>query len=151
MSGGSSGGPPGAGQGLIYLEIEADAFLRRMVRALVGTMVEVGQGARTIDDFGRLLERRAPGGGGAYRPRPGAVPMGRPLRNGGELPGCPPTQSSLRRSRARGVTQPSHFSTCTRQELGAWPVEVGVMKRLEVSKLTHPALSGDSPGVPRGR
>jgi tRNA pseudouridine38-40 synthase len=56
MSGGSSGGPPDGGQGLVYLEIEADAFLRRMVRALVGTMVEVGQGARTSDDFGRLLD-----------------------------------------------------------------------------------------------
>lgn len=63
MGGGSPGGPPrglpAAGQGLIFLEIEADAFLRRMVRTLVGTMVEVGQGTRTSDDFGRLL-RGAP-------------------------------------------------------------------------------------------
>jgi tRNA pseudouridine38-40 synthase len=53
---GSSVGPPGTGKGLLYLEIEADAFLRHMVRALVGTMVEVGQDKRTLADFGRLLE-----------------------------------------------------------------------------------------------
>jgi tRNA pseudouridine38-40 synthase len=46
----------GGGTGLIYLEIEADAFLRHMVRALVGTMVEVAQQKRTPADFGRLLE-----------------------------------------------------------------------------------------------
>jgi tRNA pseudouridine38-40 synthase len=56
VGGGSSLGPPGPGKGLIYLEIEAEAFLRHMVRALVGTMVEVGQGKRTLADFGRLLE-----------------------------------------------------------------------------------------------
>ena len=56
LGAGSSLGPPGEGEGLIYLEIEAEAFLRHMVRALVGTMVEVGQGKRTLADFGRLLE-----------------------------------------------------------------------------------------------
>ena len=40
---------------LRYLEIEADAFLRHMVRTLVGTMVEVGKGARDLEDFTRLL------------------------------------------------------------------------------------------------
>ncbi len=42
--------------GLLYLEIEADAFLRHMVRTLVGTMVEIAQGKRALDDLGRLLE-----------------------------------------------------------------------------------------------
>jgi tRNA pseudouridine38-40 synthase len=47
----------GAGRGgLLYLEIEADAFLRHMVRTLVGTMFEVAQGKRSLDDFGRLLQ-----------------------------------------------------------------------------------------------
>jgi len=41
--------------GMLYLEIEAEAFLRHMVRTLVGTMVEVAQGKRTPDDFDRLL------------------------------------------------------------------------------------------------
>jgi hypothetical protein len=31
------------------------------------------------------------------------------------------------------------------------PVEVGVMKRLEVRMLMQPARSGDSPDFPRGR
>jgi len=37
------------------LQIKADAFLRHMVRTLVGTMVEVGLGERSLDDFARLL------------------------------------------------------------------------------------------------
>ncbi len=42
--------------GTMYLEIEADGFLRHMVRTLVGTMAEVAQGKRTLDGFGRLLD-----------------------------------------------------------------------------------------------
>jgi tRNA pseudouridine38-40 synthase len=51
-----SGGPVRGGQGLFYLEIEANAFLRHMVRTLVGSMVEIGQGRRTVDEFVGLLE-----------------------------------------------------------------------------------------------
>ena len=41
----------------MYLEIEAEAFLRHMVRTLVGTMVEVAQGKRsTRPTIARLLE-----------------------------------------------------------------------------------------------
>ncbi|OFW60810.1 MAG: tRNA pseudouridine(38-40) synthase TruA [Actinobacteria bacterium RBG_16_64_13] len=47
-------GRPGA-VGMLYLEIEADAFLRHMVRSLVGTMVEVALGKRRPSDFERLL------------------------------------------------------------------------------------------------
>jgi tRNA pseudouridine38-40 synthase len=36
--------------------IEADAFMRNMVRVLVGTMLEVAGGRRELDDFQRLLE-----------------------------------------------------------------------------------------------
>ena len=39
--------------------VEADAFMRSMVRVLVGTMLEVGTGRRTLADFGALL-RGAP-------------------------------------------------------------------------------------------
>jgi tRNA pseudouridine38-40 synthase len=35
--------------------IEADAFMRNMVRVLVGTMLQVGGGRRAPDDFERLL------------------------------------------------------------------------------------------------
>ncbi len=41
---------------LLELWIEADAFMRHMVRVLVGTMLEVGGGRRTVDDFRTLLE-----------------------------------------------------------------------------------------------
>jgi tRNA pseudouridine38-40 synthase len=36
--------------------IEADAFMRQMNRVLVGTMLEVATGARSVDDFARLLQ-----------------------------------------------------------------------------------------------
>ena len=35
--------------------IEADRFLRNMVRAIVGTLLEVGRGRRSIDDFASLV------------------------------------------------------------------------------------------------
>jgi tRNA pseudouridine38-40 synthase len=38
--------------------ITADAFMRHMNRTLVGTMLEVAQGRRDLDDFARLLEGR---------------------------------------------------------------------------------------------
>jgi tRNA pseudouridine38-40 synthase len=42
---------------LIY-RVEATAFLRHMVRAMVGAMVEVGRGKLTPDGIAMLLERR---------------------------------------------------------------------------------------------
>jgi tRNA pseudouridine38-40 synthase len=39
-------------------EITADRFLRNMVRAVVGTLVEVGRGKLTIDGFREVIERR---------------------------------------------------------------------------------------------
>jgi tRNA pseudouridine38-40 synthase len=45
----------GAGT-VLELWIEADAFMRNMVRALVGTMLEVGGGRRSLEDFKSLLE-----------------------------------------------------------------------------------------------
>jgi tRNA pseudouridine38-40 synthase len=38
--------------------IEADTFMRHMNRVLVGTMLEVAEGRRTVEDFRRLLEGR---------------------------------------------------------------------------------------------
>jgi tRNA pseudouridine38-40 synthase len=40
---------------LLELWIEADAFMRHMVRVLVGTMLGVAQGKRTVEDFKSLL------------------------------------------------------------------------------------------------
>jgi tRNA pseudouridine38-40 synthase len=38
--------------------IEADAFMRNMVRVLAGTMLEVAYGRYTVDQFAGLLEGR---------------------------------------------------------------------------------------------
>ena len=43
------------GGSILAFEIEADAFLRGMVRALVGTILEVAGGRRDLGDFERLL------------------------------------------------------------------------------------------------
>ena len=43
---------------LLEFWIEADAFMRGMSRVLVGTMVDVASGERTVEDFVRLLEGR---------------------------------------------------------------------------------------------
>jgi tRNA pseudouridine38-40 synthase len=41
---------------VLELWIEADAFMRNMVRVLVGTMLEVAGGRRSLEDFASLLE-----------------------------------------------------------------------------------------------
>ena len=41
---------------ILTFEIEADSFMRNMNRILVGTMLEVAQHKRTLEDFTRLLE-----------------------------------------------------------------------------------------------
>jgi tRNA pseudouridine38-40 synthase len=43
---------------LLRFEIEADTFMRHMNRVLVGTMLEVAGGRRSVRDFERLLEGR---------------------------------------------------------------------------------------------
>lgn len=45
------------GKQLVFT-IKADRFLRNMVRAIVGTMVEIGQGKLTLADFRRIIESR---------------------------------------------------------------------------------------------
>lgn len=39
-----------------YFEITANRFLRNMVRAVVGTMIEVGRGRLSLDDFRKVIE-----------------------------------------------------------------------------------------------
>jgi len=39
----------------LYFRIAADRFLRNMVRAVVGSLVEVGRGRRTVEDFAALI------------------------------------------------------------------------------------------------
>jgi tRNA pseudouridine38-40 synthase len=54
-----------ADDGMLTFWIEADAFMRQMNRVLVGTMLDVARGRRSVRDFGSLLEGR---------PRPAAGP-----------------------------------------------------------------------------
>jgi tRNA pseudouridine38-40 synthase len=47
-----------AGEDVLELRIEAPSFMRNQVRILVGTMLEVGRGRRSVEDFERLLSGR---------------------------------------------------------------------------------------------
>lgn len=42
----------------LKLTISADRFVRNMVRAIVGTMVEIGAGKITLDDFRNIIESK---------------------------------------------------------------------------------------------
>lgn len=42
-------------EGIILVEIEADGFLKRMVRMITGTLVETGRGKLTPEGFGQIL------------------------------------------------------------------------------------------------
>ncbi|HEX6461479.1 MAG TPA: tRNA pseudouridine(38-40) synthase TruA [Thermoleophilaceae bacterium] len=48
----------GEGDHAVEFWIEADTFMRHMVRTLVGTMLEVGRQRRDVDGFAALLEGR---------------------------------------------------------------------------------------------
>jgi tRNA pseudouridine38-40 synthase len=45
----------GEGSESLEFRIEADAFMRNMIRVLVGTMLEVAGDRRTLEDFTALL------------------------------------------------------------------------------------------------
>jgi tRNA pseudouridine38-40 synthase len=44
--------------GLVWMDIRANAFLRNMARIVAGTLVEVGLGRRSVDDVGAALASR---------------------------------------------------------------------------------------------
>jgi tRNA pseudouridine38-40 synthase len=71
-------GEPGTGEPIerasgrlpiLQFEITADSFLRHMNRALIGTMLDVGLGMRTVDEFSALL-RGAPRDQGGWTAPP---------------------------------------------------------------------------------
>ena len=43
---------------LLVFEIKADRFLRNMVRAVVGTLLEVGKGKLTLPQFRDVIENK---------------------------------------------------------------------------------------------
>lgn len=58
------------GKQLVFV-IKADRFLRNMVRAIVGTLLEVGQGKLSLEDFCEIIERKDRGAAGASAPAQG--------------------------------------------------------------------------------
>lgn len=46
------------GEPMLVFTITADRFLRNMVRAVTGTLVEVGRGKMTLDGFARVIEAK---------------------------------------------------------------------------------------------
>lgn len=49
-------------------EITADRFLRNMVRAVVGTLIQVGRGALSLQDFAKVIECKDRGAAGDSMP-----------------------------------------------------------------------------------
>lgn len=58
------------GTQLIFL-IKADRFLRNMVRAIAGTLLEVGRGKLTVEEFRQIIEKQDRGAAGASAPAQG--------------------------------------------------------------------------------
>jgi tRNA pseudouridine38-40 synthase len=61
---------PSEGPTVVY-EVEADGFLRKMVRSLVGGLVAAGRGTVSVEALGRALEARDRGGWPAPAPARG--------------------------------------------------------------------------------
>ena len=95
-------GGPGSDGTYWYFRIAADRFLRNMVRAIVGTLIEVGRGKRTLDDFAGLVLPAETATPSAKSKEPGRVPQGEPG------PGIAfPKANAARRSLA-GESVPGH-------------------------------------------
>ena len=61
--------------GLIRIYLEADGFLRYMVRSVVGTLVEVGRGKRTAEELAEVLRAKEREGAGVTAPPQGLFLM----------------------------------------------------------------------------
>ncbi len=58
-------------EGFLRFEIEATGFLKQMVRAMVGTLVEVGKGKTSVEEFREILESKDRGKAGPTAPAHG--------------------------------------------------------------------------------
>jgi tRNA pseudouridine38-40 synthase len=76
----------GERHGLLEFWIEADTFMRHMNRTLVGTMLDVARGWRTVDSFRTLLEGAPRSAAGATAPARGLHLVG--VGYGGERVIC---------------------------------------------------------------
>lgn len=56
---------------LLVFTITADRFLRNMVRAIVGTLIDVGKGKISVDDFRKIIEAKNRGDAGYSVPAKG--------------------------------------------------------------------------------
>ena len=59
---------PERSERLLVYEVTADGFLRHMVRAIVGTLVEIGRGWRSVESIAQLVERGTRAQAGATAP-----------------------------------------------------------------------------------
>jgi tRNA pseudouridine38-40 synthase len=75
---------------LISIELEASGFMKQMVRAIVGTLVEVGRGACSPADLQAILNSGSRGAAGATMPAAGLylVAVRYPSRPGRETNGA---------------------------------------------------------------
>jgi tRNA pseudouridine38-40 synthase len=53
---------------LLTFEMEADAFLRQQIRRTVGSLVEVGRGKLSVEQFAQLLRAAVPASAGPLAP-----------------------------------------------------------------------------------
>lgn len=58
------------GTQLVFV-VKADRFLRNMVRAIVGTLLEVGKGKLDVEEFRQIIEKKDRRAAGASAPAQG--------------------------------------------------------------------------------
>ncbi len=64
-----------AGSAIVHVDVEANAFLQRMMRRIAAALVEVGRGKRTPAEFRELVEKPEPGAASAAAPARGLCLM----------------------------------------------------------------------------
>lgn len=61
-------------KGYVIFTFHGTGFLQNMIRILVGTLLEVGNGKKEPEEMPAILEACDPAGGGLYRSGKGTVP-----------------------------------------------------------------------------